>query len=276
MGECMELAEIIHCIEGIAPLDAAAPWDNSGVQVACTRKNISRLAVMLEPTHSALQKALDAGSEMVLAHHPLSMQPRYPNTLGEYHACLSLLFSRNVLLYSAHTSLDANLCGPPAWLADALDLHDRAALEVTAPRPGSPLPFGFGLVGKLPSPMVYGEFIRLLGGLLGKTHWNATGPLPELVTTVAYCPGSGASMMDAAFNSGADIYITGDVKYHAALEAKLRVLDVGHATLEESMMRKTADVLREQCAGVAVTFFPSSDPLVLEYAVRPGGGTYTL
>lgn len=48
---------------------------------------------------------------------------------------------------------------------------------------------------------------------------------------VAICTGSGASLMEAALRKNADVFITGDVKYHQGVEAKrhnLAVADVGH------------------------------------------------
>ncbi len=260
----MKVSEIIGCIENIAPLCAAAPWDKPGMQVASHRDAAEHLAVLLDPTPDAVRKALAAGADMILAHHPLSMQPRFPDTLDAYHAVLSLLFTHDTPLYSAHTSLDANLCGPAAWLADALNLQKRATLEVLHERPEVGLPYGFGIAGTLPEPMPYAAFTNLLASLIGKSAWSAAGPKPETVAVVAYCPGSGAPLADAAANARADVYITGDVKYHAALEARIRILDVGHFVLEEIMMQQLAVRLRQALPTLSVTFFPATDPLVFE------------
>ena len=45
-------SDIITIIEKTAPLSLMAGWDRSGVQVASPRKEISHLAVCLDPTLS--------------------------------------------------------------------------------------------------------------------------------------------------------------------------------------------------------------------------------
>ena len=118
----MKQSELIALIERTAPLAIAAPWDKSGVQVASARQDINRLAVCLDPTPESIRIALSGGAEMILAHHPLTMEGRFTDRLDSYHEVLSLVFRADVPLYSAHTSLDANPLGPVSWLADELGL----------------------------------------------------------------------------------------------------------------------------------------------------------
>lgn len=263
----MKLCEIIKHIENIAPPAIAAPWDNSGMQVASVNDDITHIAVMLDPTPDGVTKALEAGADMVVSHHPLLMKARMPDTTDEYHAVLRRLFSRDIPLYSAHTPLDANLHGPAAWLAEAFGLTSRHALESVAEHEEGEPHYGFGIAGVLPRPLSYAEFTDKLASVLGTSTWRASGPVPQTVSRVAYCPGSGESMIREAGNLGADIYITGDIKYHAALEAPIRVLDVGHFILEETMMRAFADLLRQSMDLVTVTFFEAADPFTFECAV---------
>lgn len=260
----MKISEIINNIEKIAPLANAAPWDASGMQVAAVRDVASHLVLMLDPTPVGIAAALKMGADMIVSHHPLAMTPRLPNVPDDFHAVLRLLFERDVPLYSAHTSLDASLHGPAAWLADAFGVTGRHALEYIAEHPEGDPHYGFGIVGDLPEPLSYGAFTDKLAAVLGKSAWRASGPKPETISRMAYCPGSGASMIDAAVAFHADIYITGDMKYHAALETPIRTLDVGHFILEEIMMRTFADQLRALCAPVTVSHLEAADPFVFE------------
>ncbi|CAK7068127.1 MAG: GTP cyclohydrolase 1 type 2 [Desulfovibrio sp.] len=262
----MKLCEIVDHIENIAPLSIAAPWDNSGMQVASVNDSVSHIGVMLDPTPTMIATAIAAGADMILSHHPLLMQPKMPNTPDEYHAVLRLLLQRDIPLYSAHTSLDANLRGPAGWLANALGLTSRRTLECVAEHEKGEPHYGFGIVGNLPAPLSYATFTDALAATLGKPAWRASGPMPASVSRVAYCPGSGESMIRAAAANGADVYVTGDIKYHAALETPIRVLDVGHFILEEIMTRGFADLLREALSPVTVTFFNAADPFTFEGA----------
>ena len=269
-GECMKAIDIIEIIEKHAPLGYAAPWDKSGVQVAALREEIRSVAVMLDPTLESLARAADAGADFILAHHPLSMQPRYPDRRDDYLSILSLLFKADIWLYSAHTSLDANPDGPVRWLAQELDLRSLEILEPgAAAGPAAPC-CGFGFSGLLPATLTYADFCRLLGSALGGDSWQVCGPRPERVARVACCPGAGGGLLGEAAASGADVFITGDIKYHTALEARsmgLHVLDVGHFILEEEMMRRFAATMTSVLS-VPVAFVPGSDPLTAGRPVR--------
>lgn len=272
----MKVTDIIAVIEKTAPLSIAAPWDKSGVQVASTRSEVQSMAVLLDPTLEGLERAVGTGADFILTHHPLSMTPRYPDKDDTYLAILSLLLKRDTWLYSSHTSLDANPDGPVRWLAEDLGLTRISTLEpsgVEGPlsSSGEQREYGFGFTGTLAKPITYAEFCTKLAGALSRSDWQGCGRRPEVVFRVACCPGSGSSMLSAAVDVGADVYISGDIKYHSALEALsagLRVLDVGHFVLEEEMMRRFARQLDMEL-DIPVHYVPSRDPLAVEHAPQP-------
>lgn len=119
---------------------------------------------------------------------------------------------------------------------------------------------GFGEIGDLAKPLSPGDFLARLQGLCRGRILTLCGPEPRRVRRVAYCPGSGSSLMGLARAQGADVLVTGDVKHHAALEAGLLVADVGHFVLEEEMMRRFAVELAQKAQGAAVRFFEGRDP----------------
>lgn len=272
-------SDIITVIERTAPLSLMADWDRSGVQVASPRKEISHLAVCLDPAPEQIHAAVEAGADMVLTHHPLTMRAEWTNRLNGYTEVLRTLYSRDVPLYSCHTSLDANPLGPSAWLPDELGLTDRVLLEktgtFTAPD-GTEVEGGFGLAGTLPEPVTLDELCRKMRAFLPVDRMCAVARLigdPErLVRRVAVCTGSGSSLLEDAARAGADLYITGDMKYHDALALHSRqignstnfcpmsLLDIGHFSLEEEMMRRFALQLDSELEDVTVTFLPGRDP----------------
>lgn len=256
----MQLSEIIDAIEEIAPLAAAADWDVSGLQVAAHRQTVAKLAVCLDPTPASVRTALEQGAHMVLSHHPLLLKAVLPNRLDDYHAVLRLLFQADVPLYAAHTSLDVNAQGPAGWLAEELQLRNQAVLEPTAHPANAPLPLGFGLVGDLPEPMTVARIAGLIARHAPLASATVSGPEPQRVSRAAYCTGSGSSLLGEAQNAGAQLFITGDVKYHTALAAEICLLDVGHHSLEEEMMRRMSRLLQQRLRGVEVFFVPSASP----------------
>lgn len=131
---------------------------------------------------------------------------------------------------------------------------------------------GYGQVGELPKALAFEDFAQALeralfseqqpmpGGAKG-ISWAECGPRAETIRRVAYCTGSGGSLIDAAFAAGADVFVCGDVKHHAAMEAPGLVLDVGHFILEEEMMRLFSLELKDALGGKAeVRFIKGASP----------------
>ncbi|MCH5277622.1 MAG: Nif3-like dinuclear metal center hexameric protein [Desulfovibrionaceae bacterium] len=273
----MQQNTVIAILEEEAPPAFAADWDKSGIQVASARPDVTHLAVSLDPTPDAVADAAAAGADMLLTHHPLTLRPRYPDTLDVYQRALSLLLCHDMPLYAAHTTLDANPAGPAAWLPDELNLRRRELLEVTGVlrrADGTELTGGFGCVGDLPAPLALPDLVKKLAALLPLDRCNTVarliGDAPALIRRVAVCTGSGAQLADRARALGADLYITGDVKYHDALDlvsrnrlpsgAAFAVLDVGHFALEEEMTRRLALNLTRRLPDLRVSFLPRRDP----------------
>ena len=158
---------------------------------------------------------------------------------------------------------EVRVCDEESWgeIASAIEfsLGKRPLFYVrslTAPR----REVGFGEVGILPEPMAWATFADKLAGLVKRDAFTVSGPQPETVSTVAYCGGSGSTLISNAARAGADVFITGDMKYHPAVETPLCVADVGHFSLEEEMMRRFALELDELLDGVDVQFFEGEDP----------------
>ena len=256
----MQLLEIIKAIEETAPLGSAASWDVSGLQVAALRQEASRIAVCLDPSPASVGAALEAGAQFVLSHHPLLLKATLPNRLDDYHTVLRLLFQADVPLYAAHTSLDVNPLGPAGWLARELCLNNLAVLEPVAPAADAALPLGYGLAGDLPEAATVQEIAASVARLAPFDCGTVCGPQPARVTRVAYCTGSGSSLLEAARKAGAELFITGDVKYHTALAAEICLMDVGHHSLEEEMMQRMSRLLQQRLHGVEVLFVPSASP----------------
>ncbi len=125
---------------------------------------------------------------------------------------------------------------------------------------------GLGEYGKLPRKYQREEFLSLLQNIFisqeKKIQYKICGKLPEQIETVAYCLGSGSDFAPLAFGKGADVFLTGDVKYHAAvacMENEQCIIDMGHFELEEEMMRRFTKELAAQVA-CEVRFFSGENP----------------
>lgn len=97
---------------------------------------------------------------------------------------------------------------------------------------------GLGRLGLLPEPVTLVRFRESVASSLG-VPCRLAGESGGLVSRVAVCGGSGASLIDEAVKQGADVLVTGDIKYHAAqsaLELGLAIIDAGHAGTENPVV----------------------------------------
>lgn len=114
---------------------------------------------------------------------------------------------------------------------------------------------GIGRVGQLKEAVSLAEFLDFTASKLSCDHMTYRGDLSRQIKTVALCGGSGSSYMGAAKKAGADVYVTGDMRYHdaqAADEMDLCVVDAGHLRTERMIVDALAAFARKQGLEVIV------------------------
>jgi putative NIF3 family GTP cyclohydrolase 1 type 2 len=192
----------------------------------------------------------------------LSIEPKLPAELDWYRDVMKQILCADATLCAAHTSLDVQFGGVVSWFGRELGLRGLRVLDPVAENDSGET-LGYGCIGDLEYAMSFEVFVEQVAQSIGCEVLTLCGPAPETVSRVAMCPGSGSSLMDKAFVQGADVFITGDVKYHPAQESVGAVLDVGHFSLEEEMMRRFSVVLEQELEdGVEVRFFNGRNPFV--------------
>lgn len=89
---------------------------------------------------------------------------------------------------------------------------------------------GLGRVGRLPEPMDVETFLLFAKKELHLQVIKYSGKIGKKIEKVAVCGGGGASYVMDALAMGADIYLTGDIKYHDFFlpENKMIIADIGH------------------------------------------------
>lgn len=101
--------------------------------------------------------------------------------------------------------------------------YEAPAFDVLPAHTGStpgPGTAGIGRVGHLPEPMTLADFTQRVADRLPRTVWGirAAGDPDLTVRTVALCSGAGDSLLANAAASGADVYLTSDLRHHPADE----------------------------------------------------------
>jgi dinuclear metal center YbgI/SA1388 family protein len=113
---------------------------------------------------------------------------------------------------------------------------------------------GAGMVGELANEMSEEDFLQFVKKSLSTDCIRHTALLNKPVKRVAYCGGSGSFLLNDAVAAGADLFITGDFKYHQFFDAdkKLVIADVGHFESEQFTIDLLADYLIEKFPTFAV------------------------
>ena len=107
-------------------------------------------------------------------------------------------------------------------------------------------PVGLGRIGTVSRPVTAREFALDVARQLGCAQVRLVGEPSRAVRKIALCSGSGASLLRDAVRAGADLLLTGDVKYHEAREAEAQgivLLDAGHFATEQIMAAEVRNFL---------------------------------
>ena len=98
---------------------------------------------------------------------------------------------------------------------------------------------GIGRIGLLASSPLLKDFAESVKKTLGTPSLRIVGNPEQRVSKLALCGGSGASLLRDAAREGADLFLTGDIKYHEAREAQalgIALIDAGHFATERLMV----------------------------------------
>ena len=126
--------------------------------------------------------------------------------------------------------------------------YDIVSLSNTSSETGS------GLVGDLPEPLTEMGFLQNMKDAFGLKAFRHTDLLNKKVHRVAVCGGSGSFLIGAAIKSGADFYISSDIKYHEFFdaEARLVIADIGHWESEQFTIDLFHEILQAKFPTFAI------------------------
>jgi len=122
---------------------------------------------------------------------------------------------------------------------------------------------GSGIVGDLQHEMDALEFLKTLKETMQTDCIRYTIPHKKNIKRVAICGGSGSFLLKNAIASKADVFITGDFKYHQFFDAenKIIIADIGHFESEQFTIELLADKLGKK--------FPTFAPRLTRVKTNP-------
>ncbi|WP_370894640.1 Nif3-like dinuclear metal center hexameric protein [Janibacter sp. GXQ6167] len=227
--------DVVAVLDETYPPDTAQSWDQVGLVTGDLDQPVRRILAAVDPTLAVIDEARELGADLLFTHHPLLMRGIHSvATTTAKGASVTSLVVGDVALYVAHTNADIAEPGVNTALAKACGLTETEPLAIEEGR-------GMGLVGDLGEPVSLADFAERLAGALPSAPGGirVSGPAGAMVRRVALLGGAGDSLFDAVRASGADVYVTSDLRHHPALEAREEarggtpfLIDAGHWATE--------------------------------------------
>jgi dinuclear metal center YbgI/SA1388 family protein len=221
----MKIKEIYDFLNILSPFELQEKWDNSGLIVGSYDDEVGNIYISLDLDLKML-KDIEPNS-LIITHHPLIFSPlKKVNDISYSEKILKQLIKKDISLISMHTNIDKS------------HLNSYVGNEI--------LGFDFKQNGDfILTAEVNMSFEELQNHLKEKLGIDTLKVVEakEDIKTVALTTGSGMSLLP---DVKADCFLTGDIKYHEAMDAMTRgisLVDIGHyeseihfSTLMESLL----------------------------------------
>ena len=195
----MNKYEIARKIEELAPLETQEKWDCSGwgVNVSGNENNkVHRVLFALTVTDKVVQQAREKNCDMIISHHPLFYVP---------------LDWKDINIYCAHTNFDKAEGGTTDTLIKELGFSKTENHE-------------FVRVVRLEEPISVETLKQKLLKISPNLRYINNNDIHK-IKSIGFCAGSGSEFIN---ETDTDAFVTGDLKFHTALDCKQVVFDIGH------------------------------------------------
>ncbi|MBQ4528848.1 MAG: Nif3-like dinuclear metal center hexameric protein [Clostridia bacterium] len=259
--------DLYTIINEYAPFCLAEEWDNVGILVGRGDKVIKKLLVTLDVDEYVVKEAQNLGCDAILSHHPLMFRgiKHLTDSTPDERTLRALVIS-DISLVSAHTNLDSVRGGLNDFLSDKLEMLNTKIIEPKG-RYNS-VEYGFGRIGNLKNSVTFSEMLKKVCEILNINAVRYTGDLNRKISKIAVNCGGGADIMYECISLGADLFLTGDVKYNPfrdANDSQMAIIDAGHYETEYVVSELFKNLINEKCPDIEVLCSKENKPVVKYY-----------
>lgn len=230
----ININRVVSIIEQFAPVELSESWDNSGWQINLGKSRANNIMLCLTITKDVIEQAKKQHCDFIISHHPLFFS-EFKTVSAEniYQKILVEVVKNEIQIYSAHTNLDKTKDGVNDILIKRLDIKRAKTIG------------DYVRAGSYPKAMSLDDFIMKLKLSLNTQNIKLINPNNiQKIKTVAVCSGSGSEFINEV---EADVFVTGDIKYHSAIEVKDKVvIDAGHFETERIILPILKDLLKKE------------------------------
>lgn len=353
----MKIKDIIKVIEDLAPVSFQESYDNTGMQIGNTDKEINSVLLTLDVTEATINEAIENKTELIISHHPLIFSGiKKLSGKNSTERIVIKAIKNDIAIYSCHTNIDSAWNGVNIKLAEKLGLQNikilkpvsgnlkklvtfvpsehahklRTALfeagagnignydscsynsegkgtyranenanpfagkinelhteneirietifpsylkskvlsALLANHPYEEVAFdifsldntynkqGIGAIGILNEEADENIFLKSIKETLNCKQIRYSALTGKKIKKVAVCGGSGSFLISEALSSGADAFVTADLKYHQFQEPenKLLLVDAGHFETEYHTLEIFYELLNKKFPTFAIYF----------------------
>lgn len=231
---------IYNLLDKIAPFSNALSFDNTGILVGDADAPVGKVAVCLDITKEAVKRAIENNCNLIVSHHPVIF-----NKLSKLdsNSVPYLMASNKISAICAHTNLDIATGGVNDRLAVALGIANAESL-VDESLEERPKIARLGTV-EPKSPKEFAEFVKAQLGSPDVRYIEGN----SIIRKVCVYSGAGSDFAAQAKATGADAFVTSEIKHHQWLEANqlgITVIDAGHFSTENVIVKPLALLLKDK------------------------------
>ncbi|MEQ9407951.1 MAG: Nif3-like dinuclear metal center hexameric protein [Fuerstiella sp.] len=248
----IRITDIMCFLEDYAPSELAEDWDNTGLLIGRREAAVDRILTCLTLTPDVADEAVEQRIQLVVSHHPVLFRGVKQITDGSSEGSMLLrLIEHGVAVYSPHTSFDSARAGINRQLAERFGLT-----EIQPIRPHPELQgLGSGRMGSLSEPVPLPQFLGQVRRAVRAEYLEFSGSSTAVVSRVAVACGAAADFLKDAMAQGCDTFVTGEARFHAALEARaagVSMVLLGHYSSERPAVEQLAAELSAAFPALAV------------------------
>ena len=239
----MKLRDIIGELKTMYNPKMAEDWDNVGLLIGDEDKEIKKILFCLDVTENAVEKALKSGVNLIISHHPVifSGMKRINNETLHARKVLRLIENK-IAVYSIHTNADFSVNGLNDFVMEKLDLDGETKIlnevsfedyneikDCLEQHHG-----GTVRIKILNEGITLENLVKKIKYQLGLPYVRYVGDKDRIVYRVGLVTGGGSSFISQA-KGNADVFLTGDLRYHEALDVVEEgglLVDIGHLESE--------------------------------------------
>ena len=240
----MKVSQLFEKLNTLFSVDEQEWYDNSGPQISFPDEEVTKLYVSLDATPGSVDRAIEAGANVLLTHHPLFfgsgmfLYPAEPNGRAATRAV-----KEKLSIFSGHTGFDVVTLNE--YVARLIGIQNASRLTERE-----------GYIGDV-VPQTLVQYADFVGKALNEPNVRAFGNSSAIVRRVAVINGSGGrdeSIVRTAVEAGADVFVSSEFKHSViryALDLGCAVIDVTHFASELPFVQLATDIIKNNC-GICV------------------------